>query len=69
MLEAIKTFETVSNVALNYEIGPRRGGDVVAIYADNKLAVEGLGWNVKYGLVDMMSTAWKWELKLKEQSR
>ncbi len=69
VLEAIKTFETVSNVALNYEIGPRRGGDVVAIYADNKLAVEGLGWNVKYGLVDMMSTAWKWELKLKEQSR
>ncbi len=69
VLEAIKTFETVSNVALNYEIGPRRGGDVVAIYADNKQAVEGLGWNVKYGLVDMMSTAWKWELKLKEQNR
>jgi len=68
VLEAIKTFETVSNVALNYEIGPRRGGDVVAIYADNKLAVEGLGWDLKYGLIEMMSTAWKWELKLKEQN-
>ncbi len=68
VLEAIKTFETVSGVALNYEIGPRRGGDVVAIYADNKQAVEGLGWNVKYSLVDMMGTAWKWELKLKEQN-
>ena len=69
VLEAIKTFEAVSGVALNYEIGPRRGGDVVAIYADNKHAVEGLGWNVKYKLEDMMRTAWEWELKLKEQSR
>ena len=67
VLEAIKTFETVSGTKLNYEIGPRREGDVVAIYADNKLAIEGLCWNLKYSLVDMMSTAWKWELKLKEE--
>ncbi len=67
VLEAIKTFEAVSGVALNYEIGPRRGGDVVAIYADNKVAVEGLGWHVKYNLEDMMRTAWEWELKLKEE--
>ena len=69
VLEAIKTFEAVSNVALNYEIGSRRGGDVVAIYADNKQAVDGLGWNPKYNLEDMMGTAWKWEVKLKEESK
>ena len=69
VLEAIKTFEAVSGVALNYEIGPRRGGDVVAIYADNKYAVEGLGWNPKYTLEDMMGTAWKWEVKLKEEGK
>jgi len=68
VLEAIKTFEAVSGVALNYEIGPRRGGDVVAIYADNKVAVEGLGWHVKYNLEDMMRTAWEWELKLKAEN-
>jgi len=67
VLEAIKTFEAVSGVALNYEIGPRRGGDVVAIYANNTVAVEGLGWHVKYNLEDMMRTAWEWELKLKEE--
>jgi UDP-glucose 4-epimerase len=67
VLEAIKTFEAVSGVALNYEIGPRRSGDVVAIYADNKFAVDGLGWNVKYNLEDMMRTAWEWEVKLKEE--
>lgn len=66
VLEAIKAFEKVSDVKLNYVIGPRRQGDVVAIYADNKLAREELGWDIKYSLEDMMLTAWKWELKLKE---
>lgn len=66
VLEAIKAFEKVSEEKLNYIIGPRRQGDVVAVYADNKSAREQLGWNIKYSLEDMMSTAWKWELKLKE---
>ncbi len=66
VLEAIRAFEKVSGVKLNYVIGPRRPGDVIAVYADNKLAVERLGWEIKYSLEDMMSTAWKWELKLKE---
>ena len=66
VLEAIKAFEKVSDVKLNYIIGPRRQGDVVAIYADNKLAREKLGWDIKYSLENMMLTAWKWELKLKE---
>ena len=66
VLEAIHAFEKVSDVKLNYSIGPRRQGDVVAVYADNKLAIEKLGWDIKYSLEDMMSTAWKWELKLKE---
>ena len=67
VLEAIKTFEKVSGVKLNYEIGPRRAGDVVAIYANNDLARKELGWELKYSLDDMLSTAWKWELKRKEE--
>ncbi|KAF0242581.1 MAG: UDP-glucose 4-epimerase GalE [Sediminibacterium sp.] len=66
VLEAIQTFEKVSGVKLNYEIGPRRAGDVVAIYANNDAAVNKLGWKIKYGITEMMDTAWKWELKLKE---
>lgn len=64
VLEAIKAFEAVSGTQLNYELGPRRGGDVVAIYADNKHAVEKLGWEVKFGIEEMMRTAWNWELRL-----
>ncbi|MFT3902918.1 MAG: UDP-glucose 4-epimerase GalE [Niabella sp.] len=69
VLEAIRSFEKVSGVKLNYEIGPRRPGDVIAIYANNDHAVKSLGWDIKYGIDDMMSTAWKWELKLQEQGK
>lgn len=66
VLEAIHAFEEVSGVKLNYKIGPRRLGDVIAIYANNQLAVNELGWQLKYDLKDMMRTAWAWELKVKQ---
>ena len=63
-LEAIKAFEKITGKKLNYKIGPRRQGDVIAIYADNVLAKEKLNWNPQYSLNEMMATAWNWELKL-----
>src|SRR5664279_2185205 len=68
VLEVIHSFEKVSGVALNYIIGPRRPGDVIAIYANNSLAKEKLNWLPKYSLDEMMSSAWKWELKLKDDA-
>ncbi len=65
VLEAINAFEKVSNKKLNYEIGPRRPGDVVAIYANNDHAKNELEWQPKYSLDDMLLTAWKWEQQLK----
>ena len=65
VLEAIHSFEKVSGVKLNYGIGPRRAGDIVAIYANNDLAKTKLGWNPQYSLDDMMYTAWEWEKRLK----
>ncbi len=65
VLEAINAFEKVSGVKLNYEMGPRRPGDVVAVYANNDLAKKVLGWDPKFSLEDMLATAWKWELRLK----
>lgn len=68
VLEAINSFEKVSGVKLNYQIGPRRPGDIMAIFANNDYAVKNLGWDIKYGLDEMMLTAWKWEEKLKAES-
>ena len=54
VLEAIKAFERVNDVKLNYTIGPRRPGDVISIYASNDLARNALGWELKYSLDDMV---------------
>lgn len=67
VLEVIKAFEKVSGVKLNYHLGPRRGGDVEAIYANNSKAKNILGWIPQYNLDTMMDTAWQWELKLKNE--
>ena len=66
VLEVIHTFEEVSGVKLNFEIAPRRPGDIIAIYANNDAAVTQLGWQIQYSITDMMRTAWDWELKIKE---
>jgi UDP-glucose 4-epimerase len=69
VLEAIQSFEKVSGVKLNYEIGPRRPGDIVAIYANNDKAKNVLGWVPQRSLDEMMSTAWKWEQRLKNDEQ
>jgi len=66
IFEAIKAFETVTGQKLNYKVGPRRPGDVIAIYANNNYAVSSLDWKIMYDLNEMMRTAWEWELKVKQ---
>lgn len=65
VLEAINAFEKVSGTSLQYEMGPRRAGDVVAIYADKSKAANLLGWKPNRNIEDIMRTAWAWELDRK----
>lgn len=64
VLEVVETFETVSDSKLNYKIGPRRAGDVVEIYSDNKKIVKELNWNPKHTLKDALKDAWNWQNKI-----
>lgn len=64
VMEAINCFEKVNGLKLNYSVGPRREGDIAAIYASNKKAKEALKWNPGYGLDDIMRTAWNWQKKM-----
>lgn len=66
VLEAIRAFEKVSNQILNYTVGNRRSGDVVAVYADNSKAAVQLGWTCQYSLEDAMLSAWNWEKRMQE---
>ncbi len=63
VLEVIKAFEETTQIKLNFEIAPRRPGDVMAIFANYDKAKEKLGWNPKYKIQDIMRTAWVWEQK------
>lgn len=64
VLEAIQAFEKATGEPLNYRIGPRRVGDVVAVYADRSRATEVLGWQPKFDLQAMMDSAWQWAQKV-----
>ncbi len=66
VFEAIQSFEKVTERKLNFKVGPRRAGDVISIYADNKFAKQELNWMPKYNLDDMMLSAWKWQLQLEK---
>ena len=59
--ELVTAFEKVNGVKLNYKFAPRRPGDVVAIWADTKLANEELGWKAERSLEETLASAWAWE--------
>ena len=64
VLEVIKAFEKVSGKKLNYEIGPRRDGDVISTYASVDKANKELVWNAEKNLEDALSDAWRWQQSL-----
>ncbi|WP_035565099.1 UDP-glucose 4-epimerase GalE [Hymenobacter sp. IS2118] len=64
VLEVVQAFEQASGQKLNYSIGPRRPGDVPAIYADATKAEQVLGFKTETSLVDSLASAWKWQQTL-----
>jgi UDP-glucose 4-epimerase len=64
VLEVVKAFEEASGQKLNYSIGPRRVGDVPAIYADATKSAEVLGFKTETSLRDSLASAWKWQQTL-----
>ena len=65
--ELVTVFEKVNDLKLNYKFAPRRPGDVVAIWADTRLANEELGWKAERPLEETLASAWAWEKHLAEK--
>ncbi len=63
VLEAIKAFEKISGIVPNYEIAPRRKGDIASIYCTYEKAKKQLKWQPKFTIEDIMTSAWLWEKK------
>jgi UDP-glucose-4-epimerase GalE len=58
--EVIDTTERVSGRAVPVERIGRRPGDPSAVYGDNLLAAELLGWRPARNLDDIVASAWHW---------
>ncbi len=61
VLDMVKTFRDVNQVALPYEIVARRPGDIATCYADPAKSREVLGWTAEMTLADMCRDSWNWQ--------
>ena len=61
VLEIINAFEQTTGVKLNYEIGPRRAGDIEKIWGDVTKSKNKLNWQTELDINTMMASAWEWE--------
>ena len=68
VLELIYAFEAATGVKLNYQIVGRRAGDIEKVWADPDKANNVLGWKAETSIEDTLRSAWKWQLKLREDN-
>lgn len=66
VLDVVRAFEEASGRSLPHRIGPRRPGDVAAVYADATKAREQLGWAARRTLREALADAWRWEQHLQK---
>ncbi|NPA34524.1 MAG: UDP-glucose 4-epimerase GalE [Chlorobi bacterium] len=66
VLEIIKAFEEYNGIAVPYSFGPRRKGDVAAVYASGEKAERVLGWKPKRKVKEMVVDAWRWHLVMEQ---
>ena len=61
VLEVIKSFEKASGIKINYEIAPRRQGDVGTCFADITMAQKEIGWKAERNIEKMCLDEWSWQ--------
>jgi UDP-glucose 4-epimerase len=61
VLEMVKAFASVNDVAVPYKLVDRRPGDVAACYADATRARKELDWVAEMSLEDMVKDSWNWQ--------
>lgn len=61
VLELVETFKKINGVDVPYIIGPRREGDLEAVWADASKAEKLMGWKATHTLEDMCRDSWRWQ--------
>ena len=62
VLDMVKAYEKASSKKINYNIVPRRAGDIAACYANPSFSKEVLGWEAVKTLDEMCADSWKWQM-------
>lgn len=65
-LEVVEGFERATGVKLNWKFAPRREGDIEKVWGNVDKANKVLGWKADTPIDDVLLSAWKWQLKLRE---
>ncbi|WP_273177708.1 UDP-glucose 4-epimerase GalE [Hoylesella pleuritidis] len=65
-LEVVNAFEKATDVKVNWTFAPRREGDIEKVWGCVDKANKVLGWKADTPLEDILTSAWKWQLKLRE---
>ena len=65
-LEVVEGFERATGVKLPWEYAPRREGDIEKVWGGCEKANTVLGWKADTPVDDVLRSAWKWQLKLRE---
>lgn len=65
-LEVVQGFEKATGVKVNWEYAPRREGDIEKVWGNVDKANKVLGWKADTPIEDVLASAWKWQVKLRE---
>ena len=60
VLEVLNATERVSGRQVPHVFSPRRAGDPSTVFADPRFAESTLGWKARFGLEEIIQTAWTW---------
>jgi len=60
VLEVLNATKRISGHDVPHVFSPRRAGDPTQVYADPRYAEETLGWKARFGLEEIIETAWAW---------
>ena len=63
VLQVVHAYEKCCGKKINYRIVGRRQGDIGSCYADPSKAKRELGWEAQYGIDDMCTDSWRWQVK------
>lgn len=63
VLDIVNLYEKINNIRVDFKFSKRRKGDVAISYADNKRALNLLGWKPIHSYKDMVHDSWQAYLK------